>query len=333
MPNPSRALCEPPTPRPVRRLPRPFRSLFAIVVTLAITAAPVRAQQQGAADEVRLVVTVSDGKGNYLTGLERWRFTVLEGKEARAITSFDSSYAPASVGVLIDVSGSMSDRSNRSARPALNQLFLKGHPENQYFVSEFNTQPRLVEDWTGDPSRLASALDRIGAGLGEARAKGNTALYDSCAAALDKLAEGRHAKRVLVVVSDGQDNLSRMAFNELRRRLRSSGVLVYCVGLAERHSPDALEMGGQYILAELAAQTGGAALFPESRKGMTASIESIAVELRHQYVVGFAPTPADGNTAEPKWRKIRIKVESPWQELKKLVVRSRGGYFFPRAVR
>lgn len=319
----------PPRPRRARPGPRPVRSLLAAAVVLAAAAAPSRAQR--AADEVRLNVTVTDGKGRYLIGLDRSHFSVLEGKVAREITAFDAADAPASVGVIVDVSGSMM-RLGENIRLALSRFVLGGHPETEYFIAEFNTQGRLLTDWTRDPARVEGAIREIGATLGETRALGNTALYDACYSALSRLARGAHAKRVLLVVTDGQDNNSRTTFRELRQQIQASDVLIYGLGLLAVRNPGSLDVGGQAILDELAAQSGGRAYFPDGRKQTVAAAELIAAELRHQYVVGFAPGAAAAGASEPKWRRIKIKVTSPSEEVKSVKVRSREGYFFPRAV-
>lgn len=330
-------MLHPPRARRARPARRPLRPFFVIAAALVSALVPVRAQLPGAAGEVRLVVTVMDEKGRYLTGLDKSHFAVLEGKDERAITTFGSADVPASVGVLVDVSGSMGGRQSKSTRPALAQLFLGGHPDSQFFITEFNRQASLVADWTSDRERLAAALVQVGASLGEARAKGTTALYDACAAALDKLAEGRHAKRVLVVVSDGQDNFSRTRFKDLRRKVQESDVMIYCVGPLERFDPGTLDVGGQALLDELASISGGRAFFPQGSGEAMTAVARIAVELRHQYVVGFAPGDAAASS-ERKWRKVKIRLTPPplkeastRKEVKKLYVRSRDGYFFPRA--
>ncbi|HLL77491.1 MAG TPA: VWA domain-containing protein [Pyrinomonadaceae bacterium] len=309
---------------------RPLLSLTVTVATLVVLAAPVRAQRAGAADEVRLIVTVSDSGGRYITNLEKSRFSILEGKEAREITSFDAADAPANVGVVVDVSESMIRRGDE-IKVALRQLVIKGHPENRYFIAEFNTQGRLLSDWTSDRAVLEGSIQQIGATLGRARVKGYTSLYDACADALTKLAEGPHDKGVLVVISDGMDTHSRVSLRELRSRILASEVLVYSLGPTGgvRNALD--EVAGKAVLADMATQTGGVALFPESRKEAVAAGEWIAADLRSQYVVGFAPGQAAGVASEPKWRKIKIRVDSLSKEIK-IVVRSREGYFFPRPV-
>lgn len=309
-------------PRAFSRPSRPFPSF--LVAVLALAAAPVSAQQQSAAGEVRLVVTVTDAKGRYLSGLSRSHFSILEGKVAREITAFDSAEAPASVGVLVDVSPSVGRAGIEATKLALGRMFLAGHPENQYFVAEFNTRENLLTDWTNDASRLADAIGRVGTARGNVT---NAWVYDACAWALDKLAGGAHARRALVVVTDGGDNGSRTSFKNLQRKIQTSGVLVYPVGVAERNGPSVLDVGGRAILAEFAERSGGAAFFPQTRGELIATGERIAVELRHQYVVGFKADDAAG-AAGPEWRKIRIKVASPWKGVS-LKARSREGYFRP----
>lgn len=297
---------------------------------LLVFAPPLRAQS--AAGEVRLNVTVTDGKGRYLVGLGRPHFAVLEGKVAREITAFEGVDVPASVGILVDVSGSMT-RHGDEVRLALSQFVLRGHPETQYFIAEFNTQGRLLTDWTRDPARLEGAIRELGATLGRTRTQGTTALYDALNSALARLTRGEHAKQVLLVVSDGQDNQSRTTFRELRRQIQESDALVYCLAPVYIVNPGALDIAGQALLDELATQSGGRAYFPEGRKQVVAAAEWIAAELRHQYVVGFAPGEAAAGASEPKWRRIKISVAPPWEEVKSVKVRSRDGYFFPRAAR
>lgn len=325
--------------RPAARALSPRFALLAASVSVFFAfASPFRArpqQQQSAAtpsraaDEVRLVVTVTDGKGRHLIGLDRAHFSVLEGKVARPITAFEGADVPASVGVIVDVSESMI-RSGEAIRLALGRLVLRGHPETQYFVAEFNTQGRLLTDWTRDPARLEGAIREIGATLGGTRTKGNTALYDACNSALARLARGAHAKRVLLVVTDGQDNNSRTTFRELRQHILASDVLIYGLGPVDIRNLGSMDVGGQAVLDELATQSGGRAYFPEGRKAAVAAAELIAAELRHQYVIGFAPGGAAAVASEPKWRRIKINVTPPSEEVKSVKVRSREGYFFPR---
>lgn len=306
----------------------PARAFLVAALALAAALAPARGQRPAAsAGEVRLFVTVTDGEGRYLSGLDRSHFSVLEGKEARRITAFESADRPASVGVLVDVSGPM-NRHVENIKLALGRLALRSHRENQYFIAEFNTQGRMLTDWTSDAARLEGAILGIGAAAG---ASGNTSLYDACAGALAKLEGGAHAKRVLVVVSDGRDTQSRTSFRDLLRQSQSSDVLLYVLGMKERSNIGAPDAVAEGILTELAVLTGGAALFPENRRAAAGAGEWIAVDLRNKYVVGFAPGAGVAGAGAPKWRKIKIKVSAPSEEVKGVRARSREGYLFPRA--
>ena len=158
--------------------------------------------------------------------------------------------------------------------------------------------------------------------------KGNTALFDACFVAIEKVGTGNHPKRSMILISDGLDNMSRHTFAELKQLLRVSDLTLYAIGILR---PDeigsTLGIDGEGILADLADFTGGAAFFPKNRKQLDKSVEQIAVELRHQYRIGFE---AEKGGAPNKWHKLKLTVIPPPnspKELTKLTIRTRKGYY------
>jgi Ca-activated chloride channel family protein len=168
--------------------------------------------------------------------------------------------------------------------------------------------------------------------LGVVRPKGNTAFYDACYLAIDKVQHGRYAKRVLIVVSDGQDNTSHYSLDKVREALRESDVLVYSIDVASRmNAGSSLDYEGHYILDELSALSGGKFFYVKGPKDSTIVFEIIGSELRYQYTIAVLPTtPAVHDSA---WHKIQLKVTQPAKpsgDMKHVYVRTREGFYFGR---
>ena len=268
-------------------------------------------------DLITLTVTVTDTYGRYVSGLGKGAFTVLDEKQPQEITFFSDDDSPVSVGVLFDVSGSMSGDKVKRARDALAKFIQTSHNSDEYFLIGFNSRAQLLLDKTRDGD---SVLDK----LMFVQTKNNTALYDACYLGVEKVQRGTHPKRALLLISDGQDNNSRYTFNELRRLLKESDVVLYGIGiLGGSDAGSSLGMEGQSILDELANVSGGKAFFPRSPPEMDDIFEQIALELRHQYSIGYKPAGFSNNG---KWRKVKVKV-SPPRGLPRLFVRSKEGYY------
>ncbi len=268
-------------------------------------------------DLITLTVTVTDMYGRYVSGLNKSAFTVFDEKKPQEITYFSDDDSPVSVGVIFDVSGSMSGDKIRRSRDALGRFIQTSHNSDEYFLIAFNSQAQLLLDKTRDGNALLDKLTFV-------QTKNNTALYDACYLGVEKVQRGAHTKRALLLISDGQDNNSRYTFNELRRLLKESDVVLYAVGiLGGNDAGSALGMEGQGILDELASVSGGKAFFPRSIPEMDDIFEQIALELRHQYSIGYKP---ENFTNDGKWRRIKVKVTPP-RGLPRLFVRSKEGYY------
>jgi Ca-activated chloride channel family protein len=268
------------------------------------------------ADLVTVSVTLTDSYGRYVTGLGRDAFSVFDNKEQQQITHFSDDDAPVSMGVVFDVSGSMGRDKLSRAREALGHFIETSHGGDEYFLIGFNSRAQLLMDRTRDSDAMLSRLTFV-------EAKGQTALYDACYLGIERVTRGAHQKRALLIISDGQDNSSRYTFGELRRLLKETDVLIYAVGIVERNNPGTLDVGGQALLDELASVSGGRAFFPETAAEMNEIFERIAIELRHQYSIGYKPS---NFTNDGKWHRIKVKVDPP-RGLPRLFVRAKDGYY------
>ncbi len=268
-------------------------------------------------DLITLTVTVTDTYGRYVSGLNKNAFTVLDDKLPQEISHFSDDDAPVSVGVIFDVSGSMSGDKIKRARDALSNFIQTSHNSDEYFLIAFNSRAQLLLDKTRNGDAVLDKLTFV-------QTKNNTALYDACYLGVEKVQRGTHPKRALLLISDGQDNNSRYTFNEVRRLLKESDVVLYAIGiLSGSDAGSSLGMEGQGTLDELANVSGGKAFFPRSPAEMDDIFEQIALELRHQYSIGYKP---NNFVNDGKWHKVKVRV-SPPRGLPRLFVRSKEGYY------
>jgi len=268
-------------------------------------------------DLITFTVTVTDTYGRFVSGLSKNAFTVFDEKKPQEITFFSDDDSPVSVGVIFDVSGSMSGDKVRRARDALSKFVQTSHNSDEYFLIGFNSRAQLLMDKTRDGNAVLDKMTFV-------QTTGNTALYDACYLGVEKVQRGAHPKRALLLISDGQDNNSRYTFNELRRLLKESDVVLYGIGiLGGGDAGSALGMEGQGILDELAGVSGGKAFFPRSNAEMDDIFEQIALELRHQYSIGYKPSNFSN---DGKWHKVKVKVTPP-RGLPRLFVRTKEGYY------
>jgi Ca-activated chloride channel family protein len=268
-------------------------------------------------DLITLTVTVTDTYGRYVSGLDKKAFKIFEDKEEQEIEYFSDDDAPVSVGVIFDVSGSMSGDKIRKAREALSRFIQTSHDSDEYFLIAFNSRAQLLIDKTRDGDAVLNKLTFV-------ETRSNTALYDACYLGVEKVTRGTHPKRALLLISDGQDNNSRYTFSEVRRLLKESDVVLYSIGiLGGNDAGSTLGMEGQSYLDELSSVSGGKAFFPNTAAEMDELFERIALELRHQYSIGYRPKNFKN---DGKWHKLKVKVTPP-RGLPRLFVRSREGYY------
>ena len=174
---------------------------------------------------INVTATVSDSNGRFVSGLRQENFRVFEDDELRPITHFTSERVPVSLGIVLDTSGSMDGEKMMAARQALQRfLFDLLGPEDEVFLYRFDTRPEQVVGWTADRERVASELRRL-------QPRGATTLYDAIAAAVPLAATGRHRKKAILIISDGNDTSSYTRISELKKIIRESEVLLYAIGI------------------------------------------------------------------------------------------------------
>lgn len=265
---------------------------------------------------VSLTVTVTDPYNRLVTGLDKHNFEIFEDKVKQEISHFSDDDVPVSLGIIFDVSGSMKGKLDR-ARDALRAFIQTSHSDDDFFLVGFNQRANLLAEFT-DGDTLTNKLTLVDP-------RGQTALYDASYLGIEKVKQGRHQKRALLLISDGQDNSSRYTYGELRKLLKEAGVQIYCIGIVEfgGGAGGSLDLQGQAILEEISQVTGGKAFFPRSAAELEDATTRIALELRHQYSIGYAPTniKKDG-----QWHKIKVSVKPP-RGLPSLKVQHKEGYY------
>jgi VWFA-related protein len=174
---------------------------------------------------INVTATVTDSNGRFVSGLRKEDFHVFEDGVEQPITHFNAERVPVSLGLIVDTSSSMDGEKWLNAKSALNRFLLELlDPRDEVFVYRFDNQPELVEGWTTDRSRIVAALGRI-------RPRGATSLYDAVLEALPLAQTGRHRKKALVVISDGNDSNSYATLREVKSLVRESEIMVYAVGI------------------------------------------------------------------------------------------------------
>ena len=266
-------------------------------------------------DLVTLTVSVTDHDGRYVPGLNKKDFTITDNKTPQEIAFFSDVDSPVSVAIVFDVSGSMSDKKIEQAKNALSGFIQTSHPQDEYFLIGFNSQPQLLLDRSRDGDAVVKKLASV-------EPQGSTALYDASYLALESVMRGAYARRAILIISDGEDNDSRYRFSDLRRALRESDAVVYAIGIRGRASGKWSRYGDN-VLDELAWVSGGKVFFPKNSARMNEALEQIALELRHQYSIGYRPS---NFALDGKWHRVKVKVTPP-PEFNRVLIRSREGYF------
>jgi len=269
------------------------------------------------ANLVLVPMTVTDPMNRLVTGLEAPNFEVYDNNVGQVIKSFSTEDAPVTIGVVFDLSGSMTSKFNR-ARKALTEFLRTSNPADEFFVVGFNDKPAVIVDYTSD-------VDDVEARMVMLRPENRTALIDAVYLAVNKLKDGKYDRKALLIISDGGDNRSRYTEGELRRVVRESDIQIYSMGIFDTYAPTSEEEMGPLLLTDISEMTGGR-MFRVGDIGDMADIATrISAELRNQYVVGYRPSDLkkDGN-----WRKLKVRLVPP-AGLPPLTVHFRQGYYAP----
>lgn len=264
---------------------------------------------------VLVPVSVTDPMQRFVTGLNRDNFEVFEGAKAQRIQHFSSEDVPVSLGIILDTSGSMSDKLER-VREAVNQLCEVSNPQDEYFMITFADEPRLAVDFTTNTDELKKELVFT-------QSKGRTSLLDAIHLALRKMKNARYGRRALLILSDGGDNHSRFGEREIKGLAKESDVMIYSIGIFDRYVPTPEELRGPALLNDIAEPTGGRAFTIENPNIMPSIARHIGMELRTQYVLAYRPQEAPHNG---KWRKIRVRLRLP-RKFAFLQAHAKTGYY------
>jgi len=331
--------------------------LLAALAVVAAVAVSVTAQSsdgfrfRSGVELVNVTATVSDDTGRFVSGLEKDDFTVYDDGVRQEVTYFSNDRVPVSLGILLDVSGSMTSDKLATAKAAIDRFIfdLLGKDDELFFM-EFANHPRLTQQWTRDRRMISRAVDR-------ATASGGTAMYDANADAIPFASAGENRKKAILVISDGNDSNSNTSVSELRQLIRESEVMVYALGVdgtsrgssSGRVSPPPVQIpspfpfpiprgrrpafpqitGGVFnrnvngervngeALHQITDDTGGRTEIVRGFDGLEAATARIADELSKQYYLGYA----SNGDKDGRWHAIRVEVRD-----RRLTVRARRGY-------
>ncbi|MBF8299700.1 MAG: VWFA-related Acidobacterial domain protein [Acidobacteria bacterium] len=334
----------------MRRHSRPFFAVLLAVVAVATLAAQ---NQEGfsfrsGVELINVTTTVTDDDGRFVSGLRKEDFTVFEDGERQDVTHFSNERVPVSLGIALDASGSMTPDKMSAARSAIDRFIydLLGK-DDELFLLEFANRPDLVQEWTTDRRAISRAVARV-------TPIGGTAMYDAIADALPLAGIGRHPKKALLVISDGNDTNSSLSVGELRQLIRESEVLVYALGVdgtavtvrarptiqfpipmpfpipgggPRRRLPPIAGGGGSRVgtaervnagaLRQITDDTGGRTEIVRGFGDLDSATARIADELSKQYYLGYVST----GKKDGRWHAIRVEMKD-----RRLTVRARRGY-------
>jgi len=266
---------------------------------------------------VLVPMTVTDSMNRLVTGLDKENFQIFENNQGQVIKSFSTQDAPVTIGIVFDLSGSMSSKFVR-ARKALSEFLRTSNPQDEFFVVGFNDRPAVIVDFT-------SEVDDVEARMVMLKPQNRTALIDAIYLGVDKLKQGKYDRKALLIISDGGDNRSRYTEGELRRAVRESDVQIYSIGIFDQYAPTTEEQLGPLLLTDICEMTGGRLFRVNDVSELSDIASRISAELRNEYVVGYRPENMkhDGN-----WRKLKVRLVPP-PGLPLLTVHNRQGYYAP----
>lgn len=315
------------------------RALFGVVAlagALTLLAPPVLDSQGSAVphprpglpyrvdvDLVLVPVTVTDPYDRLVTGLSKEHFELSEDNEPQQILYFSNEDVPVSLGLVFDVSDSMSSAAKleRASKAAI-EFLQTTNPQDEFFVVQFSDNPQLLTDFTRHADEAQSQLLYV-------RAHGRTALLDAIYLALDTMRRASNPRRAILIISDGGDNRSRYGVKDVKAAVREADVLLYAIGifdpLTQRSAPEII--WGPTLLREIAEMTGGRLFSVElyNLHELPDLASKISIELRNQYVIGYRPT---NKRRDGTWRRIRVKLKPP-KGLPPLAAYARSGYYAP----
>ncbi|RPI19555.1 MAG: VWA domain-containing protein [Acidobacteriales bacterium] len=288
---------------------------LALALTPAFIPSAGRGQDPLFKAESHLVVlhaSVADRSGKLITNLPREAFKVYENNVEQEIKIFRREDIPVSLGIVVDNSGSMRPRRLQVEAAAL-QLVKASHPEDQVFIVNFNDEAYLDCPFTNSIAKLEEGLARIDS-------RGGTAMRDAISMSIDYIKEdGKLDKKVILAITDGNDNMSSITLEELVRKAQQSEVLIYAIGLPDEEMRREAR-NAKRALDSIASSSGGLDYFPKELPEVERIALQVAHEIRNQYVIAYTPS---NPSLDGSYRQIRIAVDGP----NRPVARTRTGYY------
>ncbi len=264
---------------------------------------------------VNLAISVTDRDNRAVTGLKKENFIVTDNGRPQELTFFSDDDSPVSIGIVFDRSESMKGKKIDLARTALNKFIQTSRPDDEYFLIAFNEHAQLLLDHSLHGEELIKRLEHT-------EPSGNTSLYDAAYLGIDRVKDGIYKRKVLLIISDAQDNHSRYDAKDVLRFEKESGVMVFAVGILEGMFLRERRKS-EYRLEDLTKSSGGLAFYPHDNSDMDETFEKIALEVRHIYSVGYIPASLKNDGS---WHKVKVrlkKIPSPQTP----TVRFRSGYY------
>jgi len=268
-------------------------------------------------DLVLIPVMVTDSQNRLVTGLGKEQFKLYDNKVEQVITQFAREDAPVSIGLVFDCSGSMGAKLEKS-RAAVAEFIRTANPEDEFSLVTFSDRARLVADFSAGTAEIENRLLFLAS-------RGETALLDAICLSMNEMKHARHARKAILIISDGGDNASRYSARELKDWIREADVQIYSIGIFE---PPGLrgrtleELNGPALLDQIARQTGGRLFEVYDLNDLADIATKIGEALRNQYVLGFSPAAEhDG-----KYHRIQVKIPKV-QGLPPLHASFRSGYY------
>jgi len=289
-----------------------FQTILIAALLANLSVGAISAQFRSDTHLVVLHASVTDRRGKLLTNLNKDAFRVFENGQPQVVKVFRREDVPVSLGIIIDDSGSMSTKRSRVEAAAL-AMIRESNPQDEVFIVNFNDDAYLDVPFTNDMRKMEQGLARIDS-------RGGTAMRDAINMSLDYIkTEARKDKKVLVVITDGNDNASNVSLEKVVGRSNQSDTLVYAIGLfTEEEKHEAVK--ARRALNELTGATGGLAFYPKEVAEVQALAVEVAHDIRSQYTIAYTPSiqAYDGS-----YRQIKVTVDAPG----KPVVRTRSGYY------
>ncbi len=303
------------------------RLLASIVILSASLTAARQAFPQSEyrlhADSTLVVIPVSvtDASNHFVLNLEGDRFSVFEDGVKQRVTQFAGEDAPLSIGLLVDVSGSMG-RKLAVSQSAVAEFLKTMNEQDEAFLIEFSDRAELALDFTRDPKAIRDKMNSVQPG-------GLTALLDAVHLGLTTMKNAKNPRKALLILSDGGDNNSRYTAGQTKEIVREADVQIYSMGVFEPvlfPALSAAEVSGPSLLAEISEQTGGRVFPARSMSSLPNIARRIGIELRNEYILAYSPS---NSSRDGKFRKVEVKLEAP-DGLPGLKARWRTGYYAPQ---